>query len=194
MAEARNPGLPRYRIFRREPERVALPKLIAEFLALGRAPGWAQLRRAVETASAFPAQRSALLLREALAFFLVLGFPLLSAHVCVFSCFCLRLLFRGIFLISVWVWACGAVLTWVKRSVQASRAASDLVFPPRRLLILLLESGWPLFLALQRVDASSLICWWHLLRLGSEIFLVSETKPCVSRHGRIDRGCFLVPH
>ena len=192
--EARNPGLPRCRTFRPEPDRAAPREPRAEFLALGKAPRSARLPRAAETASAFRAQRCALLLPEALAFFLALGFPLLSAHVCVFSCFCVRLLFRAIFLVSVWVLACGAVLTSVKQSLQVSRAVSDLVFPPRRLLILLLERRWPLFVALQRVDASSLICRLPPLPLGSEIFLVSETTPCASRPGRIDRGGCLVPH
>ena len=101
MAEARSPGLPRYRTFRPEPGRVAPPEPPAEFLALGKTPESAQLPRAVEAASVFPAPPRALLLHEALAFFLALVFLLLSARAWLFSWFCVRFLFRAISLISV---------------------------------------------------------------------------------------------
>jgi hypothetical protein len=115
---------------------------------LGKPPETARLPRALEAASAFPAQRRALLLREAMAFFLALVFPPLSARAWLFSSFCVRFLFRAVSLISVWVWACGAALISVKRSALVSRGASALVFsqlplafPILRLPALLAE--WP---------------------------------------------------
>jgi len=198
-AEARSLGLPRYRTFRSTPERAA-PAPSAEFLALGKAPESARLPSAVEAASAFPAQRRAPLLREALAFFLASVFPLLSAPVWLFSWFCVRFLFRAISSspISVWVWACGAALISVKRSARASRAASALVFsqpalafPILRRLALLAEWPWALFLASQTFDASSLICWLLSLRRGSEIFWASERAWRLPRLTWIDRAGFL---
>ena len=212
MGETRSPGLPRSRTFQSEPGLVVPPKPAAEFfhsrslseLALGKAPESAQLPRAVETASAFPEPRRALLPREALAFFLALVFPLLSAPVCLFLWFCARFLFRAIssLPISVWVWACDdAVLISVNRCVRESRAASALVFsqpplafPILRRLALLAEWPWALFLASQTVDASSLICPSLFWLRGSEIFLVSERTRHASRLARIERGGFLVPH
>lgn len=104
MVEARSPGLPRYQTFRSEPERAGPQKRRAEFfhsrnlseLALGKAPEPVRPLRVVELASAFPASRRALLRREALAFFLALAFPLLSASVLLFSWFCVRFAFRAI--------------------------------------------------------------------------------------------------
>ena len=199
MAEARTPGLPRYQTFRSQPGRAAPPEPPAEFLALGMGPESARLPRAVATATAFPMQLRALLLCEALAFFLALVFLLRLCEptwISLVSRFCWHFPSRGISSspISVWVWARDAVLISVKRSARASRAASDLVFPPRHLLILLLGKRWPLFLASQTVDAYSLIYLLLFLRLGSEIFLASEKTRRVSRLGRIDRGGFLVLH
>ncbi len=196
MAEARNPGLLRYRTFRPEPGRAAPPEPPAEFLALGTAQASARLPRAVGAASAFPALRRAPLLREALAFFLALVFPLLSALVCLFASFCVRFLFRGVSSspISVWAWACGAALISVKHRVLASRPALDLVFSPLRLLILLLEWRWPLRLASQTFDASSLICLLLSLRRGSEIFLASERAWGVSHFAQLRRENFFVLH
>src|ERR1700741_1700914 len=110
MAEARSPGLPRYRTFQSQLERAAPREPPAKFfhsrglseLALGKAP------ESVQAASAFLTQRRALLLREALAFSLALVFPLLRALVCLFSLFCARLFFRATSLISIWAWANGA--------------------------------------------------------------------------------------
>ena len=119
-AEARSPGLPRYRTFRLQPERARRREGRAEPLAAVRAQASArQLPAAVEDFLAIP------LLREALAFFVALVFPLLSAPVWLFSSFCVPFLSRAISSspISVSVWACDAALISVRLLLRASPAA-----------------------------------------------------------------------
>ena len=143
MAEARNPGLPRYRTFRPQP---GLARRLAEHGALLAAvtaqASARQLPAAVEVS--FLVTRRPLP-REALAFLPALVFPLLSAPVWISqsSWFCAPFLSRWTSSspISVWAWVSGDVLISVKRLVRASRAALDLVFSPLGLLVLLVE--WP---------------------------------------------------
>ena len=123
MAEARSPGLPRYRTFRPEPGPARWMGEHAELLASGRVLGSGRpLPEAAANFLVIP------LPDEALAFFVALLFPLLLPPVWLFSSFCARFLSCAISLISVWAWACGAVLISVKRLARASRAALALVF------------------------------------------------------------------
>ena len=131
---------------------------------------------------------------EALAFFVALVFPLLLPPVWLFSSFCAPFLSCAISLIWVWAWACDAALISVRLLVRASRAESDSVFSPLRLLISLLEWRWPFRVASQTLGASFLTYSLPFLSPGSEIFLVSERTRCVSRLDRIDRGGFLARH
>src|SRR5712672_157347 len=137
--EARSPGLPRYRTFRPHPGPGRWLEEHAEPLASGKVLGSG--RPLPEAAANFLVRP---LPREALAFFVALVFPLLSALVWLFSSFCVRFLSCAISLISVWAWACGAALISTKLQVRASRAELNSVFSPLRLLILLLEWRWPL--------------------------------------------------
>jgi len=191
MAEARSPGLPRYRTFQPEPGPGRQREEHAELLASGKVLGSG--RPLCEAAVNFLVIS---LLREALAFFVALVFPLLSAPVWLFSSFCVPFLSRAISSspISAWAWACGAALISAKLLVRASCAALALVFSPLRLLILLLEWRWPFRVASQPLDASWLIYPLLFFLRGSEIFLVSERTRRVSRLIRIERGGFLGLH
>ena len=106
MAEARSPGLPRYRTFRLKPERAGpLEPRAKSFHSrslseLDKTPESARLRRELETASTFA--RRALLPREAMAFFLALVFPLLFAPAWLFSWSCVQFLWIFSSLISFW--------------------------------------------------------------------------------------------
>ncbi len=112
MAEARTPGLPRHPTFRSRPALgrrveedgqflVGAPELVLE----------RQLHAAVKV-KLLMTRRA--LLREAQAFLPALAFPLLLALVwfSLLSWIFLRFLSREIssWLLSVWVWVCGAVL------------------------------------------------------------------------------------
>jgi len=159
MAEARSPGLPRYRTFRPQPGPGRWLEEHAEPLASGKVQASArQLPAAVEVSSLVTRRP---LPREAPAFLLALVFPVLSAPVWISRSSWSRAPFlsRGTSSspISVWALACGAALISMKRRARASRAAPPLVFSPLRLLILLLEWRWPFRLASQTLDASSLI-------------------------------------
>ena len=139
MAEARSPGLPRYRTFRPQPGLARRRKEHVEPLAAVRAQASArQLPAAVEVS--FLVTRRPVP-REALASLPALVFPLLSAPVWISrsSWSCAPFLSRGISssLISVWALACGAALISVRRWPRASRAASALVFSPLPRWILL---------------------------------------------------------
>jgi len=87
MAEARSPGLPRYRTFRPQPGPGRWLEEHAEPLASGKVLGSG--RPLPEAAANFLVSR---LPREALAFFVALVFPLLSVPVWLFSPFCVRFL------------------------------------------------------------------------------------------------------
>ena len=185
MVEARSPGLPRYRTFRPPPGPARPLELHAELSALG---------KTLESARRLPEEVANFLVTplpgEALAFFVALVFPLLLPPVWLFSSFCAPFLSCAISLISVWAWACDAALILVKLLVRASRAESDSLFSPLRLLILLLEWRWPFRVASQTLGASFLIYSLLFLSPGSEIFLVSARRRCASRLDRIDRGGF----
>jgi hypothetical protein len=156
------------------------------------------LGKALESARRLPEEVANLFVMplpgEALAFFVALVFPLLLPPVWLFSSFCAPFLSCAISLIWVWAWACDAALISVRLLVRASRAESDSVFSPLRLLISLLEWRWPFRVASQTLGASFLTYSLPFLSPGSEIFLVSERTRCVSRLDRIDRGGFLARH
>ena len=171
-AEARSPGLPRYRTFRPKPERARQLEEDAEPLAAVRPQASArQLPAAMEVSFLVTGHP---LPREVLASLLAWAFLLLSPPVRIFrlSCFCARFLSCAISSspISVWVLAYDAPLISAKLWVRASRAASDLAFSPLRLLILLLEWRWPFRVAWQTLDASSLIYALLFLPRGWETF------------------------
>jgi len=191
MVAARSPGPPRYRTSRSEPGRARQPEEHAEPLASDTVPESELQLPAAAAVNSLVAP----LPREALASLVALVFPLRSAPFWI-SWFCVRFLCHEIFSspISVWAWACGAALISVKLWVRVFRGASDLVFSPLRLLILLLEWRWPFRFASQMLDASSLICALLFLPRGWEIFWVSATMRRASRLDRIDRGGFLVRH
>ena len=120
MAEVRSPGLPRYRTFQPEPGPGRQREEHAELLASGKVLGSG--RPLCEAAANFLVIS---LLREALAFFVALVFPLPSAPVWLFSSFCVPFLSRAISSspISVSVWACDAALISVRLLLRASPAA-----------------------------------------------------------------------
>ena len=139
MAEARSPGLPRYRTFR--PQLGLARRLVehGELLAAVRPQASAlQVPAAVEV-SFLVIRRP--LPREALASLPALVFPLLSAPVWISrsSWSCAPFPSRGTSSspISVWALACGAALISAKHRARACRAASDLALAvlPRWILL-----------------------------------------------------------
>ena len=137
MVEAQDPGLPRGRTFRSQPEPVRRVKANAECLTAARPPGLARQPRKLSgrELGLLMARRRALP-PEGPVFFPALAFRLPLARVWVSrrSCLWARLLSPEIFssLPSVWVWACGAFLILVKRRWAGEfRAESALAMPPR---------------------------------------------------------------
>ena len=151
MAEARTPDLLRHPTFRSQPALARRLEQDGQFLV-----GAAELvlERQLHAAVVKLLTTRCALLREAQAFSPALVFPLLLALVwlSLLSWIFLRFLSREISssLLSVWVWACGAVLISVKRWARESRAASTMVLSPLSGQILSRGAGSAIFLASEK--------------------------------------------
>src|SRR6266403_1508058 len=152
MAEARTPDLLRHPTFRSQPALARRLEQDGQFLV-----GAAELVLERQLHAAVKVKlltTRCALLREAQAFSPALVFPLLLALVwlSLLSWIFLRFFSREISssLLSVWVWACGAVLISVKRCARESRAASTMVLSPLSGQILSRGAGSAIFLASEK--------------------------------------------